>query len=246
MSTNIQRRTFTALAQRSRPFALLAAICLGALYVSAAQAGEQIRVLDRSGSPLPGAVLRLDFARETAEISPTANGNATSKEPVVIDQRGKRFEPFVTVVTPGALVSFPNSDDIRHHVYSFSESKQFELKLYEANDAEPVQFDVPGIVALGCNIHDNMQAYLIVSERPYLGISDKEGVLSFNEPTPPHMQIWHPFLRGEAIRVERDALRKDAAGTLIIDLPVDWKDPQAVRSASQLESLLKQFSRDAS
>lgn len=208
------------------------------LHQQPAVAQENVVVLDRGGNPVAGAVFWID--------SPSTAPAAPDSAPVIIDQRDKRFEPFVTIVRPGTLVSFPNSDDIRHHVYSFSESKSFELKLYQANDAEPIRFDENGIVVLGCNIHDNMQAYLIVSERAHLGVTNEQGELQINAAAPAQIQVWHPFLDRDAIDVDLSTLRKSAEGAVVIDLPIEWNDPQAVRSSSQLESLLKQFSRDAS
>ncbi len=84
-----------------------------------------------------------------------------------VDQVDKQFVPYVKVVFVGAKVGFPNSDRIRHQVYSFSPAKKFELPLYGGTDAPPVVFDKPGVVVLGCNIHDWMIGYIYVSETPF-------------------------------------------------------------------------------
>jgi plastocyanin len=93
----------------------------------------------------------------------------------VIDQIDKEFVPLVSVVRTGTAIQFPNSDNIRHHVYSFSPAKSFELPLYIGMPAEPVIFDKAGIVTLGCNIHDWMIAYVYVVDSPYTAITDKDG-----------------------------------------------------------------------
>jgi len=60
-------------------------------------------------------------------------------------------------------------------VYSFSPAKTFELKLYSGVPAIPVVFDKPGVVILGCHIHDNMVAYVLVVDTPYFAKSDATG-----------------------------------------------------------------------
>jgi plastocyanin len=99
--------------------------------------------------------------------------DAMSSTPYVMDQVNKAFLPHVLVVPKGAKVSFPNSDDIRHHVYSFSEAKTFELKLYHGQPKAPLDFAEPGIVVLGCNIHDSMVGYIYVyDDKPAIKSSE--------------------------------------------------------------------------
>ena len=86
-------------------------------------------------------------------------------------QKGKQFDPTVLVVPVGTSVGFPNRDTVRHHVYSFSPVKTFELKLYSGVPANPVVFDKIGIAVLGCNIHDAMTAWVVVVDTPYFGRS---------------------------------------------------------------------------
>jgi hypothetical protein len=102
----------------------------------------------------------------------------------------------VTVVTAGTSVAFPNRDTVRHHVYSFSPIKTFELKLYAGTPANPVVFDKPGIAVLGCNIHDQMAAWIVVVETPYYGRSAQAGVVIMNNvPSGSyHLRVWHPGL----------------------------------------------------
>jgi hypothetical protein len=94
---------------------------------------------------------------------------------VEIAQADKQFTPAVTVVTVGSAVSFPNRDTVRHHVYSFSPAKTFELKLYIGTPANPVVFDKPGIAVLGCNIHDTMAAWVVVVDTPHHGLTAASG-----------------------------------------------------------------------
>ncbi len=93
----------------------------------------------------------------------------------VIDQQNKQFIPYVTAVQVGTSILFPNKDNIRHHVYSLSPAKKFELPLYSGIPAAPVVFDKEGFVTLGCNIHDWMIAYVAVLATPYFEVTDRQG-----------------------------------------------------------------------
>jgi hypothetical protein len=81
----------------------------------------------------------------------------------------------VMVVTKGTAVSFPNLDTVRHHVYSFSPVKRFEIKLYVGTPSNPVVFDQPGVAVLGCNIHDDMAAWMVVVDTPYHAMTGSDG-----------------------------------------------------------------------
>ena len=124
--------------------------------------------------------------------------SAPTPDKATIDQIDKEFVPNVSAVHKGTEVFFPNHDQIRHHVYSFSEPKNFEIPLYRGLPSSPVVFDQPGIVVIGCNIHDWMKAYIFVSETPLLGISDENGNANIgNLPKGSYdVQIWHPNLKG--------------------------------------------------
>ena len=123
----------------------------------------------------------------------------------IIDQRDKQFIPYVTALQVGTSVWFANTDKIRHHVYSFSPAKKFELPLYAGVPAEPVVFDQPGFVTLGCNIHDWMIAYVAVLTTPYFA-GRHGGPGAPNERSRPvHM---HRGLAPGAERPAREALAK--------------------------------------
>lgn len=125
-------------------------------FMSSAQ--TTIKVFDQFKQPLEDAVVSFALKGEQAR-------DAMSSTPYVMDQVNKAFLPHVLVVPKGAKVSFPNSDDIRHHVYSFSEAKTFELRLYHGQPKAPLDFSKSGIVVLGCNIHDSMVGYVYVYDQ---------------------------------------------------------------------------------
>jgi ADP-ribose pyrophosphatase YjhB (NUDIX family) len=109
----------------------------------------------------------------------------------------REFVPFVSVVQVGTVVSFPNRDPILHHVYSFSAAKSFEIKLYSGKSPQEITFDKPGVVALGCNIHDWMVAYVVVVPTPYFARSEGGGTVRLQDlPAGPYeLHAWHPLQR---------------------------------------------------
>ena len=143
-----------------------------------------VQVNDQAGNPLSNAVVYLE-----TDVKPSHNTLSEAN----IEQKNKQFWPFVSVVQVGTSINFPNKDSVRHHVYSFSPAKVFELKLYSGVPAKPVVFDKPGTVILGCNIHDNMLAYIHIVETPYFGKSDVKGIVKLTDlPSGQHtLKAWH-------------------------------------------------------
>jgi hypothetical protein len=116
---------------------------------------------------------------------------------MVMSQQNIQFHPFVLIAPVGSDVSFPNRDSVRHHVYSFSAAKKFELKLYGQDQTRSVHFDKPGVVALGCNIHDVMVAFIDVVDTPYAALTDAAGnaVIHGAPGGTVSMTVWQPYLR---------------------------------------------------
>jgi plastocyanin len=154
------------------------------------QAGSvEVTVKDPKGAAVSDAVVY-------AQINGATSGLV--KKQTVIDQRDKQFVPYVTAVEVGTAIMFPNSDNIRHHVYSFSPAKKFELPLYSGVPAKPVVFDKVGFVTLGCNIHDWMIAYVAVLPTPHFQVTGQEGRASLKNLLAAQytVQVWHPSLKG--------------------------------------------------
>jgi plastocyanin len=148
----------------------------------------ELRTAD--GKPVPDAVVSLYPAGRPAPFGPARGAYQ-------IAQRDTQFQPFVTIVPVGGQVAFPNYDSFRHHVYSFSPAKRFELKLYAREQDRTVRFDRAGVVALGCNIHDQMTAFVMVSDTGLAAKSDSAGRIVFADvpPGPVTARLWHPWLR---------------------------------------------------
>lgn len=159
-----------------------------------AQANTQLSVdiKDQQGQSLAGAVVAL---------IPSGDKNFTQQN-AVIDQKHNLFVPELLVVRTNTLIRFPNSDDVRHHVYSFSPAKKFELRLYHGKTAEPVLFDKPGKVVLGCNIHDSMKAHVFVVDTDYYQVTDNTGKVEFDNIPPGEyqLQIFHPQMEQEFLQ----------------------------------------------
>jgi plastocyanin len=173
----------------------LALFCL--LTARAFAADLTITALKRDSRPLAGAVITL-LAESPALPS-------AQPQQAVLDQQNLAFVPDVLVLPVHSTVVFPNSDAVGHQVYSFSPAKSFQLPLYRGKPYPPVEFDQPGIVTLGCNIHDNMLAYIVVTPAPYFGRTDAQG--KWKAPNLPYgrfrIRLWHPLL-AEAATVERE------------------------------------------
>jgi hypothetical protein len=120
----------------------------------------------------------------------------------VITQEGEEFSPPVTPVVAGTRIVFTNRDKIQHHVYSLSKTKRFEVPLFGAESKPSVLFDQPGVVALGCNIHDWMSAYVVVLATPYFAKTPADGTVTLSGLPPGlyRLEIWHPRLASDTRR----------------------------------------------
>ncbi len=195
---------------------LPAVTCLALSLVASASlaATLQVDLQDSSGQPLADVVVFLESREAKAATKPAIG--------VEVAQVAKQFAPQVNVITVGTAVEFPNRDSVRHHVYSFSAIKNFELKLYVGTPAAPVVFDKPGIAVLGCNIHDAMTAWIVVVETPYYGRSAIGGHITL-ENVPPgayRLRTWHRGLPVGAPALDQALTLTSAGGSTTIKLPV--------------------------
>ena len=172
-----------------RSIVLFAALALSA---TANARNITVTVKDAAGRPVPDAVVTLD-----------APGRAPPPGHFTVSQKNTMFEPFVLVVPVGSTVDFTNLDPFRHHVYSFSPAKKFELKLFGKGEKRAVTFDKPGTVALGCNIHDTMQAFIQVVAGAFVAKTGKDGraVMHGAPAGAVKLTVWHPHLRAPGNQV---------------------------------------------
>jgi len=187
-----------------------------------------IRVLDEQQNPVEFAVVYIN------EILPKVTDHS-----VVIDQVDKEFIPYVTVVQRGSAINFPNNDEIRHQVYSFSKSMQFELPLYSGNPSSPVVFDNSGVVAMACNIHDWMKAYVYVVDTNKFAISNKAGQAVLTNLTKGSYEVvvWHPKAKQSELLNMQQIEVGEADQELVFTVAQKkqfkaWRSPKGVKRRS--------------
>jgi plastocyanin len=189
------------------------ALALGlALAANATRAASiEVQVRDAAGNPLGDSAI---YAVPASGGTEARNGRAA------IEQVDREFVPYVTVIQVGTTVTFPNRDPILHHVYSFSPAKPFEIKLYTGKSPAEIVFDKPGVVTLGCNIHDWMVGYVVIVPTPHFGKTDATGNVRLRDlPAGAYeVRAWHPQQRAAA---QAQSLVLDATGTARTSFEID-------------------------
>ncbi|WP_068376868.1 methylamine utilization protein [Paraglaciecola hydrolytica] len=162
--------------------------------VSAAELHIELHTQDNQA--MPNAVI---YLTPTKALSPS-----TPHSVAIMDQIDRQFSPHILVVQKDSQIRFPNSDSIKHHVYSFSPAKTFELQLYRGLDANPLLFSKTGIVELGCNIHDWMLGYVLVVDTPYFAKTNRQGQTQFDLVEGEYrLNIWHPRIKANSKNLEQ-------------------------------------------
>lgn len=199
----------------ARLVSMFAALIGAALLTTGVQAADlTVVVRDEAGKPVPDAVVILD-APSSAKPRP---GKFT------INQKNMQFVPSVLVVPAGSTIDFTNLDPFRHHVYSFSPPKKFELKLFGQGEVHPVKFDKPGLVAIGCNIHDQMQAFVQVVDTPFAAKSGANGTVVLRDVPAGSFRftVYHPRLRAPGNQV---VLSANTARDVTVPVTVKLRKP---------------------
>jgi plastocyanin len=191
-----------------------------ALSAPLAAAPLAVRVMDASGKPVRDAVVSL--YPSSGARAPRGGGH------YVVSQQNIQFHPFLSIVPVGADVSFPNLDNTKHHVYSFSAAKRFELKLFAKDQSRTIHFDKPGVVALGCNIHDQMSAFIFVADSAWTGRTNGQGIATFGDApnATARVAVWHPYLRAPSGTVEQ----RIAAGQRATSFSIRLRPPPPAMS----------------
>jgi plastocyanin len=173
-----------------------------------------VEVRDSKGKLLSDAV---------AYVESSKTANPAANKTFEIEQKGRQFNPQVSVVQAGTQIHFPNKDKVRHHVYSFSPAKKFELKLYSGVPANPVLFDKAGTVVLGCNIHDTMLAYIHIVDTPYFAKTDANGIAKLsNLPEDSYeLKVWHYALQDENKPAQQAITIKSTNQPVVIQLDIN-------------------------
>jgi len=168
----------------ARPVLSAALLCA---YAAARAATVNVAVSDAAGNPLADAVVMLEPVGAKLPVKPLAGAQ--------IAQHDLQFSPQVSVVTVGTPVMFPNQDTVKHHVYSYSPAKTFQIKLYAGVPHTPIVFDKPGVAVLGCNIHDSMLAWVVVTDTPLWARSAAGQAKVLDVPAGNYqLHVWHSSL----------------------------------------------------
>ena len=162
-------------------------------------ASVSITVQSPDGRPIAGAVVTIHVLGTDSHPSPAVRA--------VMDQVNRAFEPDLLVIPVGSTVAFPNSDSVSHQIYSFSPAKRFQLPLYRGKPYPPERFDQPGVVTLGCNIHDEMLGFLVVTDAQFFGRADASGTWTTDLPRGKYrVSVWHPRMKDDANELDRELM----------------------------------------
>lgn len=192
------------------PYLLCGLLFVGSSYAFAQELN--VTVQDQQGKPVQDAIVYIE------------GSNVKTAKPKVeqdIIQKGRQFHPLVTVVQTGTNIKFPNQDKVKHHVYSFSPAKKFELKLYSGVPATPVVFDQAGTVVLGCNIHDRMLAYVYIVDTPIFAKTNAQGLAVISDLPSGQYKVntWHYALKNENTPVAQTVnLAEKTSATVKLDI----------------------------
>lgn len=181
---------------RGLPFLPLSVLLGAAPLPPGASVGVTVRA--SNGQPVANAVVIVHLVGRDTPAARVGSGYTVSQQNI-------QFHPFVSLVPVNGDVAFPNLDSVRHQVYSFSPAKRFELKLYAREQNRTVRFDRPGPVSLGCNIHDQMTAFIYVTDSAFAARTDASGRVALNGVPAGTISItvWHPYLRAPGNQVSK-------------------------------------------
>lgn len=175
-----------------RTTALLAVLFSAAIAITAqsSAADLQVVVLDKDSQPVEGAVVALS-------LSAKASPQSAPSKPRIVSQKQEAFDPIVTVLKRGEQIIFRNDDAVRHHVYSFSDAKKFDVVDEPGQQSDPITFGKDGVVVIGCNIHDHMIAYAYVTSAPLTARTNASGKAVFAnvDTNGATVAVWHPRLK---------------------------------------------------
>jgi plastocyanin len=159
--------------------------------LSAVQPSDKVGIVKGAvtiqGKPTSDSVVSIEGIQHEGKKS-------TTPKNLIMDQRDMRFVPRVLPVLVGTTVEFPNNDNAWHNVYSASETKNFNLGLYAPKQGRSTAFDKPGVVRILCNVHPQMEAFIVVKAHPFFAATNKSGSYQLtNVPLGKYvLEFWHP------------------------------------------------------
>jgi plastocyanin len=163
-------------------------------------ASLSVNIVDKDGKPTPDAVVMV-------VTSGVSSPKTLLPMAATISQASMQFIPAVTIVRPGAKVTFVNNDPWDHHVrgsaagaaqFSGNDENGFVLRLGgktagAAGKSSTVSLDSAGVVLLGCHLHGSMVGHVVVSDTPWAVKTDANGVATFTDlpDGAATVKVWH-------------------------------------------------------
>ena len=218
----------------TRAARLVVPAALFALTSNTAVSGSlNFHILDEENRPVPNAIIALKPV-QSDDATSTSTG---AGKVVTIAQENGQFDPLVTVVQTGTAIAFPNNDNVHHNVYSISRAKRFQLPLYKDQAPDPIVFDTPGSVVLGCNIHDWMVAYVKVVDSPHFAKTDENGRVEVDELSDIEyeVEVWHPRKRRRQKTTIPNIMKPQSADpvTITIAMTPQWRSGSDARAKDE-------------
>jgi hypothetical protein len=184
-----------------------------AAVLAASPSAMRVQIVDDAGMPVRDAVV---------EFTPAGGWRGAIQFPwrMAMGQKNEQFIPGTLVIARGSTVAFPNLDNVRHSVYSFSKAARFEIDLYGRDQTRSQNFPVSGTVALGCNIHDRMRGYIRVVGTPFAGKTDVNGYIDLKgiPGSTGALTVWHPRLRAPGNELTQQVAAGQASRKITVKL----------------------------
>ncbi|MCC6408926.1 MAG: cupredoxin domain-containing protein [Planctomycetes bacterium] len=167
-------------------------------------AGEAIDAKDESlligkDNGIANVVITIEVADAKAKVP---------EKPIVMDQKKCRFEPHVVVIPAGATVDFLNSDQAAHNVHIYPLKNEGFNQTVAVGGKHTATFPKSDKIQIKCDLHPWMKSWLIVSESPFVAVTDADGAFQIAGLPPGEHKatLWHEEL-GKAqvvVKVEPD------------------------------------------
>jgi plastocyanin len=145
-------------------------------------------VVDEASKGLAHAVVRIEGV---------TSGKPFASAEQKIEQLNCRYQPHVTVVRPGESFNIINQDPVLHNVHAHhGDDTAFNLAQPFQGQVSPQTLELEGVVRVACDVHNWMEAWILVIDSPYLAITDASGNFSISDVPPGTytLSLWHEVL----------------------------------------------------
>jgi plastocyanin len=102
----------------------------------------------------------------------------------------KSFIPEIVIVPVGSSITFPNDDPFFHNIYSTGGPDTFDLGFYDTGPGKTEVLAKAGVLDVGCHIHKQMHAVIVVVDGPYTQTDDFAFKLADVRPGRHELHAW--------------------------------------------------------